>query len=103
MVKVSVLYPNHNDTRFDMEYYCNRHIPMVRQLLGSTLKGASVDQGVSGEEPGSPAPYVAMGHLLFDSVEAFQTGFGRHAQAIMNDIPKYTNSEPTVQISEVKL
>ena len=60
-------------------------------------------QGISGEEPGSPAPYVATGHLLFDSVEAFQTSFGPHAQAIMNDIPKYTNSEPTIQISMVKL
>ena len=79
MIKVSVLYANGKDTKFDMEYYCNRHIPMVWQLLGSALKGASVDQGVSGEEPGSPAPYVAMGHLLFDSVEAFQTGFGPHA------------------------
>jgi hypothetical protein len=45
MVKVSVLYPNRKDTTFDMEYYCNLHIPMVRQLLGSALKGASVDQG----------------------------------------------------------
>jgi len=44
-----------------------------------------------------------MGHLLFDSVEAFQTSFGPHAQAIMEDIPNYTNSGPIVEISEVKL
>jgi uncharacterized protein (TIGR02118 family) len=44
-----------------------------------------------------------MCHLLFDSVGAFQTSFGPHAQAIMDDIPKYTNVEPTIQISEVKL
>ncbi len=103
MVKVSVMYPNHEGTKFDMTYYINRHIPMVRQLLGSALRGVSVEQGISGEEPGSPAPYVAMGHLLFDSVEAFQTSFGPHAQAIMEDIPNYTNSETIVQISEVKL
>jgi uncharacterized protein (TIGR02118 family) len=87
MVKVSVFYPNRKDTRFDMEYYCNRHIPMVRKLVGSALKGASVDRGLSGEEPDSPAPYVAIGHLLFDSVGAFQISFGPHAQAIMDDIP----------------
>ena len=44
-----------------------------------------------------------MGHLLFDSVEAFQASFGPHAQEIMADIPKYTNTEPTLQISEMKL
>ena len=103
MVEVGVMYPNHEGTKFDMTYYINRHIPMVRQLLGSALRGVSVEQGISGEEPGSPAPYVAMGHLLFDSVEAFQTSFGPRAQAIMEDIPNYTNSEPIVQISEVKL
>ena len=103
MVKVSVMYPNHEGTKFDMTYYINRHIPMVRQLLGSALRGVSVEQGISGEEPGSPAPYVAMWHLLFDSVEAFQTSFGPRAQAIMEDIPNYTNSEPIVHISEVKL
>ena len=103
MVKVSVMYPNHEGTKFDMTYYINRHIPMVRQLLGSALREVSVEQGISGEEPGSPAPYVAMGHLLFDSVEAFQTSFGPHARAIMEDIPNYTNSETIVQISEVKL
>jgi hypothetical protein len=27
MVKISVFYPNGNDTKFDMEYYCKRHTP----------------------------------------------------------------------------
>jgi uncharacterized protein (TIGR02118 family) len=103
MIKVSVLYPNHKGTRFDIEYYCNRHIPMVQRLTGAALKGVSVEHGVCGEEPGSPPPYVALGHLLFDSVEAFQASFGPHAQEIMADIPKYTNAEPIIQISEVKL
>lgn len=44
-----------------------------------------------------------MCHLLFDSIEAFQTSFGPHAQAIENDVPNYTNTEPIVQISEMRL
>lgn len=56
MIKVSVLYPSRNNMRFDMNYYCNRHIPMVQQLLGSALKGVFVDQGVAGGEPGHPRP-----------------------------------------------
>jgi len=103
MIKVSVLYPNRGDTKFDMTYYLNHHIPMVRHLLGLALKGVSVEHGISGEEPGSPPPYVTTAHLLFESVQSFQTSFGVHAQEIMEDIPKYTNSEPVVQIGEVKL
>jgi len=103
MVKVSVLYPQSAGTKFDMTYYLGYHIPLVRRLLGSALKGVSVEQGLSGEEPGSPAPYVTTGHLLFDSVQSFQTSFAPHAQEIMEDIPKYTNSKPILQIGEVKL
>jgi len=103
MVRVSVLYPNREGTTFDMAYYLHHHIPMVRQLLGSALRGVSVEHGISGEEPGSPAPYVTTCHLLFDSAQAYQASFGPHAQEIVEDIPKYTNSEPLIQVGEVKL
>jgi uncharacterized protein (TIGR02118 family) len=103
MIKVSVLYPNNAASRFDMAYYLNKHMPMVQQKLGSALKGSSVEQGLGGMQPGSPPAYLAMGHLLFDSVEAFQQAFGPHAQAIVGDIPNYTNTQSTIQVSEVKL
>jgi uncharacterized protein (TIGR02118 family) len=103
MIKVSVLYPNEEGKKFDMDYFLNSHIPMVQEKLGATLKGGAVDQGLGGAEPGSSATYVAMAHLLFDSVEAFQSAFGPHAEAIMADIPNYTDIQPKFQISEVKM
>jgi uncharacterized protein (TIGR02118 family) len=103
MIKVSVLYPNEEGKKFDMDYYCKSHIPMVQEKLGAALKGGAVEQGLSGAEPGSPATYVAMGHLLFDSVEAFQSAFGPHAETIMADVPNYTDIQPVFQISEVVL
>jgi uncharacterized protein (TIGR02118 family) len=103
MIKVSVLYPNEEGKKFDMDYYCNSHIPMVQEKLGAALKGGAVEQGLSGAEPGSPATYVAMGHLLFESVEAFQSAFGPHAETIMADVPNYTDIQPVFQISEVKI
>ena len=79
MIKVSVLYPNEPGTKFDMTYYLDHHIRIVRQRLGAALKGVSVERGISGGEPGSNAPYVTTCHLLFESVESFQTSFGPHA------------------------
>ncbi len=103
MIKVSVFYPNNEGSKFDIDYYCKSHIPMVQDKLGAALKGASVDQGLGGPEPGSRATYVAMGHLLFESIEAFQGAFGPHAEAIMGDVPNYTDIQPLIQISEVKM
>jgi uncharacterized protein (TIGR02118 family) len=76
---------------------------MIQKKLGGACKRVSVEQGLGGGEPGSRATYLIMFHLYFDSVEAFQTAFGPHTQAIMGDIPNYTDIQPTVQISEVKI
>jgi len=103
MIRVSVLYPNGANTKFDMNYYLAKHIPMVKQKLGSACKSVTVDQGVAGGAEGAPATYVAMAHLTFDSLGAFQSAFGPHASAIMGDIPNYTNAQPTVQISDAKM
>ena len=102
MVKVSIFYPNQSGTKFNMNYYVDQHMPMVRRLLESALKAVLVELGICGEKPGSPAPYIATGHLLFESLQAYQASFAPHAKEIIEDIPKYTNSSPLVQISEVK-
>lgn len=101
MIKVSVMYPNSKDVVFDKEYYCNKHVPLVSGLLGDALKNAQVDFGLAGGEPDSPALYVVMTHMTFDSIEAFQGIFGIHAEEILSDIPNFTNSQPQLQISEV--
>jgi uncharacterized protein (TIGR02118 family) len=103
MIKVSVLYPNGPGSTFDMAYYLDKHIPMVQQKLSGALRGTAVDEGLGGTEPGAPPAYVLICHLLFDSVEAYQAAFGPHAQAIVGDIPNYTNTQPIVQVSAVKL
>jgi uncharacterized protein (TIGR02118 family) len=103
VIKVSVLYPNTTGCKFDMSYYVDKHMPMVRNKLGPACKRVAVEQGIAGGAPGSPPTYVAMGHLYFDSTDAFQAAFAPHAQAILADIPNYTNTQPTIQISEIKL
>jgi uncharacterized protein (TIGR02118 family) len=103
MIKVSVLYPNSADATFDMDYYCGSQIPMVQEKLGDACKSIAVEAGISGADPDSGAAFVAMGHLYFDSVADFQTAFGPHASDIMADMPNYTNVEPQIQVSEVKV
>jgi uncharacterized protein (TIGR02118 family) len=103
MIKVSVLYPNSDGAKFDMDYYLNNHMRMVREKLGAACRNIGVDQGISGTQPGEKAAFIAMGHLFFDSADAFRNAFGPHASAIVADIPNYTNVQPTIVISEVKM
>ena len=101
MIKVSVMYANTPGSRFDHAYYANKHMPMVKNKMGAACKSYTVDKGIAGSAPGAPATYIGMCHIFCDSVEAFQAGFGPHAQEIMADIPNYTDLKPVIQISEV--
>ena len=102
-IKVSVLYPDGEGKTFDMDYYCSKHVPMVAELLGDAVIGATVEKGLAGGEPDSTATYQAMGNLYFESVEMFQNSFGPNVDKIMGDAPNYTNIEPVMQISEVMI
>ena len=101
MIKVSVMYPNTPGAWFDHAYYRDKHMPLVKARMGEHCRYYTIDQGLGGGAPGTPATYVCMSHLFCDSVEAFQAGFGQHAGEIMGDIPNYTDIAPVIQMSEI--
>jgi uncharacterized protein (TIGR02118 family) len=101
MIKVSVFYPNSDGARFDMDYYRDRHMPLVRERLGAACKGIAVEHGLAGATPGSRPQFIAMGHVYFDSMQEFEANFGKHMKEFVADIPNYTNVQPVIQISEV--
>jgi uncharacterized protein (TIGR02118 family) len=74
-----------------MNYYSNKHMPMVAGLLGDSLKLLAIDRGIAGRTPEEPIPYLAIGYLYFDKLSAYQNSFGPIAEKIISDIPNYTN------------
>jgi uncharacterized protein (TIGR02118 family) len=100
MIKITVLYPFSEGKTFNMDYYLNKHLKLVKDSMGDFLKAVSVEKGLAGAFPGSPAPYFAMGNMYFDSLEEFQKAFAG-AENLMADIPNFTDTEPQIQISEV--
>src|SRR5262249_44945692 len=101
MIKVSVMYPNSPGVRFDHAYYRDKHLPLIKSRMGAGLEYYTIDRGLAGAEPGAPAAYVAMCHLMCDSVEAYESSFGPHAQEVVGDIRNFTDSTPVTQVSEV--
>lgn len=102
MIKISVLYPAGDGKTFNWDYYLNKHVPLVKSALGDSVKLITIDKGISGREPGTPATYVAMFHMYFERLSAYQTAFAPHAQKVVADIPNYTNIQPVIQVSEVQ-
>ncbi|MDI9243831.1 EthD family reductase [Marinobacter sp. CHS3-4] len=101
MIKVSVYYPNDDDTEFDVQYYQQQHLPLLRSKLGDFLLDDVIEVGICGAHTGEKPAFVAAGHLYFESVESFQKAFAPHMKQIQSDIPNYTNARPLLQVSEV--
>ena len=102
MIRVAILYPQQKDGHFDLAYYLNKHIPLVKERLNSLgLIRVEVDEGIGSSAPDRPAPYAAIGHLVFERIEDFQKGFAAHGAELVADIPNYTNIQPQIQISRI--
>ena len=101
MIKVTVLYPSGDGKKFDMDYYTNKHFPLLKSLFGDALKATAIDKEIAGGAPGAPVPFVAIGYLYFDTLAAFQNGMAANGSKILAEIPNYTDIQPVIQISEV--
>jgi uncharacterized protein (TIGR02118 family) len=101
MFKVSVMYPNQEGARFDINYYRTTHMDLVvRHLKPFGLVRTEVLKGLSGGG-GQPAPYICIGNLYFESVDGYEKGVAASGGALRADIPQFTNVVPIRQISEV--
>jgi len=94
MIRVSVLYPRPG--KFDFGYYAKSHMSLVHKLLDPFgLVKSEVDKGVG------DAPFVAVGHLIFDTVENMQKGLQAHDPKLAADLINFTDIRPQFQVSEI--
>ena len=101
MFRVAVMYPNEEGAKFDHHYYKNTHMPMVEEHLKQFgLIKTEVDKGISGGGD-QPVPYIGIGYLYFESIEAYDAGMIEKGALLRGDIPNFTNVTPIRQISEV--
>ncbi len=103
MVRISIMYPNIGGSRFDWDYYIDKHMPMSIERLGAHpgYRRVTVEKGIGGGVPGTEPGYIALCHFLFDSVESFMEAFMPHAAELQGDMVNYTDIAPVIQMNEV--
>jgi uncharacterized protein (TIGR02118 family) len=96
---VSVLYPNTPGSRFDRDYYVEKHSPLVRERWSDMgLTELRLLHG-TGAPDGSPAAYQVIALLSFTSAEALQAALGAHGAEILGDVPRFTDVQPLIQVN----
>ncbi len=103
MFKVAILYPNGEGKTFDLDYYQEKHMPMVAGYLGENLKFYEIDKGIAGRTPDEPVPFLAIGYFYVYDIAEYNKAIGQNIQTIVADFKNYTNVQPVVQVSEVRV
>ncbi|KAJ5160061.1 uncharacterized protein N7482_007065 [Penicillium canariense] len=90
-----VAYPNEPDTKFDIDYYLQSHMPLVAKLWGpvglKSWKVAKYDSDITGASP----KYLITATLVWESEEAGTAAVkSESAPTIFGDIPNFTNVQP---------
>ena len=94
MIAVTILYPQTDDSSFDMDYYTSTHMPMLAEALGDDCHGwgaATINDG----------KWAAMGWAVATSADTFNAAMAEHGAKIMGDVPNYTNVRPEMLIGEI--
>ena len=100
MIRLNILYPSTPGSRFDMDYYLGKHMPMSKRLLGEVCKDIRIERGIAGAEPGAPPTYIVCCHMQFESLDAFMARWALHGETLASDIQNYTDVQPVIQFSE---
>lgn len=95
---VSILYPNKPHSRFDFDYYVNKHIPMTQKIFGKS--NVEIRKGIFA--PGDkPVEFICIAQIRIKSIDTFIDTMTNHGSALIADIPNYTDIAPVIQIDEV--
>jgi uncharacterized protein (TIGR02118 family) len=101
IIKISIMYPYAEGKTFNMEYYENKHMPMVASLLGANLVKYTIEKGLSSGIPNQPLPFMAIGTFYVKSLSDYQAAVAPNRDAIREDFVNYTNVTPIILVSEV--
>ena len=100
-IQITVLYPNHSDATFNMDYYLKSHMPMVQEQFGPYgFEGYSVLKFVGTPDPNTQSPYSVQATLNFKSIKDFQEALGATGEKVLGDVPNFSNKWPTLMIGE---
>ena len=103
MISLMVLYPNEPGSRFDIDYYVNRHLKLVRDRLEPLgMRSLTFMTEAATDLAAAPQTFRLVADLRFDDMEATRRALAAHGAETQADIPNFTDVTPVILIGEAK-
>lgn len=98
---ITVMYENVDDATFNLDYYLNKHMPLVSEKFARFgIKGWRVVQAV-GTPTGEKPLYSIIATLEFETAQQFKDAVAAEGGPVFGDVPNFSNQTPVVVISNV--
>ncbi len=92
---LTILYPNQEGVRWDVEYYKAHHMPLIMKLYGrKAIKRFELRKGDAAQSGGAP-PYIGSINIYIESQKAFDAAGQKHTKALVDDVPNFSSVMPT--------
>ena len=102
-IHTTVIYPNEDDVKFDMNYYLSTHMPLVQTNFGKHgLKKWEIVHYQPGPDGAKPK-FLVGATLVWDTPEQMSAALSSPDDAgpVMADIKNFTNVTPIIMAGPV--
>ncbi|KAK7741732.1 hypothetical protein SLS53_004795 [Cytospora paraplurivora] len=95
---VTILYPSVEGATFDLEYYNNKHLPLVAEKWG---KHGLTSYYVA-DLRGAPGPYSIQSTIIWEgSIETFQRAATEDGAEVHADVANFSSEKPIALVGPV--
>lgn len=101
MITYSVFYPYKKDSFFDIDYYQNNHLKILKGYFGNACKGIIVLKGKQSD--GAEPDFACICHIFVDTEEKFLKIMEKAKPELLADVKNYTDIKPFSKIFEVSM
>jgi uncharacterized protein (TIGR02118 family) len=97
---MTILYPAGEGLKFDADYYRAHHLPLITKLYGTSIERFEL-RPVAAVSGAPPSPFAAAVNIWIADRKAFDANNEKHGKTLVDDVPNFTNAQPTIQFDKV--
>jgi uncharacterized protein (TIGR02118 family) len=97
---MTILYPAGEGLKFDADYYRAQHLPLIMKLYGASIERFEL-RPVAAVGGAPPSAFAAAVNIWIADRKAFDANNEKHGKTLVDDVPNFTNAQPTIQFDKV--
>jgi uncharacterized protein (TIGR02118 family) len=92
---LTILYPREDGATFDIDYYRDNHLTLIKRLYGDSIRRFELIQPVQADGA-PPSAWFAVINIYIADQETFAAAGAEHGGTLRDDVPNFSSVLPQV-------